>query len=236
MKLVKCPKCGYNRQATDTAPDYECPSCGVVYAKYDQEADQRRIAQAAALRDEAERARWNAAAKTDSKQAAADPGPVRASPKAAPPADAAHAKTTSCKACGGLVSWQARNCPHCGQRKPAGKRPPKPVSRRTIVIYSIGLVVVMLALANRPVEPEGVDAWTICQAAARKVLKSPSSAEFDNNSIRVRRTQDGFNVVGIVHAANSFGVPLPTEYECELGAAGTSLTVTHLGIDGRPVY
>lgn len=31
----KCQKCGYVRQPTDTAPDYECPSCGVVYAKFE---------------------------------------------------------------------------------------------------------------------------------------------------------------------------------------------------------
>jgi hypothetical protein len=29
-----CPKCGYERQAADTAPDYECPRCGIVYAKF----------------------------------------------------------------------------------------------------------------------------------------------------------------------------------------------------------
>jgi predicted RNA-binding Zn-ribbon protein involved in translation (DUF1610 family) len=28
-----CIKCGYARQATDTAPEYECPKCGVIYAK-----------------------------------------------------------------------------------------------------------------------------------------------------------------------------------------------------------
>lgn len=28
-----CVKCGYERQPTDTAPDYECPKCGVIYAK-----------------------------------------------------------------------------------------------------------------------------------------------------------------------------------------------------------
>jgi len=28
-----CPKCNYQRQPIDTAPDYECPKCGVVYAK-----------------------------------------------------------------------------------------------------------------------------------------------------------------------------------------------------------
>lgn len=29
----ECVKCGYIRQATDTAPTYECPKCGVIYAK-----------------------------------------------------------------------------------------------------------------------------------------------------------------------------------------------------------
>lgn len=29
-----CPKCGYARQASDTAPDWQCPSCGVAIEKY----------------------------------------------------------------------------------------------------------------------------------------------------------------------------------------------------------
>lgn len=28
-----CLKCGYVRQESDSAPDYECPSCGAIYAK-----------------------------------------------------------------------------------------------------------------------------------------------------------------------------------------------------------
>lgn len=34
-----CPKCSYSRKPTDTTPDYACPSCGIVYAKYDAQAD-----------------------------------------------------------------------------------------------------------------------------------------------------------------------------------------------------
>lgn len=30
---VTCPKCEYTRTARDTAPAYECPRCGVIYAK-----------------------------------------------------------------------------------------------------------------------------------------------------------------------------------------------------------
>ena len=28
-----CPKCDYRRTGEESAPDYECPSCGIVYAK-----------------------------------------------------------------------------------------------------------------------------------------------------------------------------------------------------------
>ena len=31
----KCLRCSYVRQPTDTAPEYECPNCGVVYAKFE---------------------------------------------------------------------------------------------------------------------------------------------------------------------------------------------------------
>lgn len=30
---MKCPKCGYARKMGDAAPDWQCPSCGVAYAK-----------------------------------------------------------------------------------------------------------------------------------------------------------------------------------------------------------
>lgn len=36
---VICPKCNYARKPTDPAPDYSCPSCGIVYAKFDAKAD-----------------------------------------------------------------------------------------------------------------------------------------------------------------------------------------------------
>ena len=32
---MKCPKCGYSRKMGETAPDWQCPSCGVAYAKSD---------------------------------------------------------------------------------------------------------------------------------------------------------------------------------------------------------
>lgn len=30
---MQCPKCQYVRTPADTSPEWQCPSCGVVYAK-----------------------------------------------------------------------------------------------------------------------------------------------------------------------------------------------------------
>src|SRR6056297_47925 len=39
----KCPKCGYERQPEDLAPEYECPSCGVIYEKAEKSVEQMEI-------------------------------------------------------------------------------------------------------------------------------------------------------------------------------------------------
>ena len=44
-----CPKCKYTRKATDYAPDYECPSCGVIYSKFvPRDATGKKVATKAA--------------------------------------------------------------------------------------------------------------------------------------------------------------------------------------------
>ncbi len=46
--MTTCPKCNYTRQPTDSASAHSCPSCGIVYAKYDAQADlARRLDRAA---------------------------------------------------------------------------------------------------------------------------------------------------------------------------------------------
>lgn len=40
--MTTCPKCNYTRQLTDSASVQSCPSCGIVYAKYDAQADLAR--------------------------------------------------------------------------------------------------------------------------------------------------------------------------------------------------
>ncbi len=34
MQNKTCPKCGYERTGAEKTPEYECPRCGVIYAKY----------------------------------------------------------------------------------------------------------------------------------------------------------------------------------------------------------
>lgn len=101
---MQCPKCQYERTSADAAPDYECPKCHVVYAKYDA---------AAADRDAALRAKLAARA------APSQPAPVVA------PTQTVNDKVTSCPACGGIVAYGIKACPHCGKTKPA----PKPRSK-----------------------------------------------------------------------------------------------------------
>ena len=36
-----CPKCGYRREPADTAPDWQCPSRGIAYAKYRPRTEER---------------------------------------------------------------------------------------------------------------------------------------------------------------------------------------------------
>ena len=40
---IVCPKCGHVRAPDATVPDYECPACGVIYAKANQAAPGREV-------------------------------------------------------------------------------------------------------------------------------------------------------------------------------------------------
>ena len=43
-----CPKCSYARQATDSAPEWQCPSCQIAYAKFGEAAPAVIVTQSAA--------------------------------------------------------------------------------------------------------------------------------------------------------------------------------------------
>lgn len=41
---MECPKCHYVRKTTDSVPDYECPKCRIIYAKFDPLVSERQTA------------------------------------------------------------------------------------------------------------------------------------------------------------------------------------------------
>ena len=53
-----CPKCAYVRRADDSAPEWQCPKCEIVYAKFGQAPPPRKAAVAASTPEDAE---WAAA-------------------------------------------------------------------------------------------------------------------------------------------------------------------------------
>lgn len=54
---MKCPKCSYIRKPDDQGPDYECPKCGVIYAKYNAAVDAQREALEVRVRERAQQAK-----------------------------------------------------------------------------------------------------------------------------------------------------------------------------------
>ena len=55
--------------------------------------------------------------------------------------------TTACNACGGVVAWGVKACPHCGKRKPA-PIPPTKVTTKHLIITAVAFIAVVGAISN----------------------------------------------------------------------------------------
>lgn len=112
-----CPKCAYIRQPGDTAPDYECPNCGVVYEKFRQHLAQKAAREAEEMRIREEEVRKRIAAEEeDERQAAALEAQRIKDQKAAALFEAQNRglRMMNCPDCEGRISRKAVTCPHCG--------------------------------------------------------------------------------------------------------------------------
>ena len=104
--MTTCPKCGYVRQPTDTAPDYECPKCKIIYSKFDPAAEKRRQADLELKRQKAAEAEAQRLEKE--RQTAEMSWAVRLGEKHQ------KAEKTKCPYCGyDLVVGSWISCPQC---------------------------------------------------------------------------------------------------------------------------
>lgn len=198
MSII-CPKCDYERQPEDEAPDYECPKCGVIYAKYRKVG---RVPEA-------------------SKPKAAPEPPKEA---ITPPPAPKNAKLAACRTCGKEVSKTAKTCPHCGEEKPA---PASGGSGCALVIIGGVIGLFLLGQCSSPSSTSGGKSASsssssepactdvVCNSAwdasvrqveryLKDTLKDPDSYQGIEWS-KVSKTGSGFMVRHKYRAKNSFG-------------------------------
>lgn len=172
---MECPKCHYVRKASDTAPDYECPKCGIIYAKFDSAVAERE----AALR-----------AKLAMRQAVKEP---------VPPVEEPPRKVANCPACGGLIAFGIKACPHCGKTKPAPE-PKKPTSRAAWILAGL-VVLIMLRTLGQGDGGGGGGGTAAARALVVSALKDPGSVIWRNE---IRGT-DGATLCGEFNSKNGMG-------------------------------
>lgn len=148
--------------------------------------------------------------------------------------------TTSCTACGGLVSYGAPLCPHCGKKRPS-PRPPTKVTRRHLAIASAALgVFLMIAAGSQtgtsPVREQA--GWAVSNGAwngsvsqvekyLKANLKDPDSFEAIEWG-RVVKGKDFYTVSVKYRAKNSFGGYVITHQGFFLDANGNITGVMNL--------
>jgi len=154
-----------------------------------------------------------------------------------------------CPDCHGTVSDRAATCPHCGRPNTPQGVAPLP---RTLGIMApetrphdnsnayrllgalaliVGAAVVGMALSSdAPPAASQADGYYACQAAAQRLLKAPSTAQFPRlGDAEVRMTPSTkdsyeFHIVSYVDAQNAFGAMIRTRWICRIsktsGGAG----------------
>ena len=142
--ILHCPNCGYSRKPTDTAPSTQCPGCGIVFAEFLSRRPPKSIATVS-----------QAAKVVISKQA-----PVAATIATAKAEE--HPKTTSCPACGGLVAFGAKVCPHCGKSKPAPKRRTLVTKERVLIALGLLLMLIVFGVNSPPRPMSGDEIARMC--------------------------------------------------------------------------
>lgn len=142
--MTTCPKCRYTRKPEDTAPDYECPQCGVIYAK---------VARPNPNPDQAPSTTRSEPVTTQPVKPAPAPAPVLqppANPEPTRPPIKTEPAPPRCKECSGRISPRASLCPHCGEPLSASRSLAVAVRDIEMPIGSMVNFMVKWAIASIP--------------------------------------------------------------------------------------
>ena len=138
----------------------------------------------------------------------------------------------NCSECGKEVSTEAEACPHCGAKQPREFVWLKLVA--LIVIVPIALLVIIgLVIPEQSKESKmPVEAKLQCRAAITSLLRSPRSANF-NDDDATSPSKGVYQVRGTVDAQNAFGAEVRSTFGCDYEAdASGSLKLKRACIDG----
>lgn len=236
--MIQCPSCGYVRKPEDAerAPDYECPDCGIVYAKYKPKASSATPPQ------QLVKCRKCGMFRTPEycphcNQAESGKGMAAKNPKLG-----------SCKVCGKEVSRTAKVCPHCGEAKPVKSGQMGCGSVVLFVVLALWLIGKFSPSPTEAPAPPAADppkpvrsgcVEVVCNSAwdgsvsqveeyLKATLKDPDSMK-DVKWGKVTKTSIGdFRVWVQYRAKNSFGAYILAHQTFLLNAAGVIVDVDEL--------
>lgn len=171
----------FSGPADKPLPLTECPSCGVIFAKFlvAQEEKRKRVAE---QESQAARAAEKAAAKTK-------PAPLGEPPKAKPVA----ATLANCPSCGGLVAIGATACPHCGRGDPAPvpKQSTKGMKWATAILVVVAILWTMDKSPSAPSRPPITNGQ---KALAQAAIKAGGYRCDDVSHISPLLTKPGYRI------------------------------------------
>lgn len=216
---MDCPKCGYKRQTTDTAPDYECPKCGIIYAKYElaqkekairKAADEKRIAddeeRVRSLENQQRRNNETKASEARAEQAIA----------------AAIAKNQPRRGLHPLVSWGAIGAAIIAIF--AAGAPSSPVQKTAPESSSQRPPPTAVDIQLRKNQDISIAARTRCDDEIKRAATFPSTVDISWFSGTASSRVGNTTMVQIDFTAkNALGATLPYQAQCKIADDGTIL-------------
>lgn len=229
--MTTCPKCGYQRTPHDAAPDYECPACGIVYAKYRaaktaaaQAVEQRKLQEEAIQRDRARKLQEAEDAESELRIAAAKQAMAALQSRTNPEIRMREALPILFIAGLVIVFFALRSItpdPSPPKAQPAAPPRPAPVAKPPAEKPAPTAEELQAEAARKEEARRSSAARDVCRAAIMKNATYPSTVdvhEFWGTAVQVRRER---TIVRMdFDAKNTLGNELPYSAFCSVAADG----------------